>query len=159
MYFIKDFYYRVINVIRWIPTIWKDNDWDHAFLYKILRKKISHMEKYFRIDGHHLNSDKEADQMKVTVNILDRLINDDYLSNALKPHKEKWGEMEFKFNKCEDSNLSTLEFIYEKANTEKEKKQCRKEFKLAGDHSEYMLNQDLEYLLKLFRKYIRHWWD
>ena len=152
---------RIKNVIRWLPVIWNDMDWDHHYFYVILRTKLSHMEEYIRKFGHHLGNEKDADDMKIAINTIDRLIEDEYLENALKWHKEKWGSVDIKFIPVtdDDSGCSTAEFVYDKANTEKDKEQARKEFKIAADHSEYMIGQDLDFLFNFLRKKIRHWWD
>jgi len=28
---------NIKNVIRWLPVIWRDKDWDESFIYKILQ--------------------------------------------------------------------------------------------------------------------------
>ena len=78
------------NIIEWFPVIYEDRWWDYSFLYSILRKKLSLMEKGFREDGICLNSEKDAKKMKICVLLLDRLINDDYIDygkdNGLGPN-------------------------------------------------------------------------
>jgi hypothetical protein len=117
------------------------------------------MEDFIRREGHHLGNEKDADDMKIAINTLDRLIEDDYLDNSLKFHKEKWGNVDIKFIPNDDEGNSIAEFVYDKAKTEKDKEQARKEFKIAADHSEYMVAQDLDFLFEVLKKKIRHWWD
>ena len=38
-YKIKGFFLDIKNVIHWIPTIWKDRDWDYAFMLEMERMK------------------------------------------------------------------------------------------------------------------------
>ena len=146
------------NVIRWFPIIWNDRDWDYYFLYIILHTKLSHMEKYIRKHGHHIGCERDADNIKVAVSLLDRLIKDDHLDNAMKQHREKWGRMKFNFIDI-DGNGSRLETTYGKAKTEEDRKKAEKEFRRCAKHSEYMLERDLDLLFKVMRKHIRHWWD
>lgn len=151
---------RIKNIIRWLPVIWNDVDWDTYYFYVILRTKLSHMEEYIRKEGHHIGNEKDADDIKIAINTIDRLIEDTYLENALKWHKEKWGNVEMMFIPIlEDKRCSRVEFVYDKAKTEEEKEQARKEFKIAAEHSEYMIRQDLRFLFGFLRKKIRHWWD
>ena len=36
---------KIKNIIRWIPVLWKDRDWDDWYIYKILQKKIEYQRK------------------------------------------------------------------------------------------------------------------
>ncbi len=38
----------VENLMFWIPTIWKDRDFDHHFMFIILNKKLVKMEKFYK---------------------------------------------------------------------------------------------------------------
>ena len=47
MYQIKRFFRKCKNVIRWFPTIWKDEDWDPSYITEILIKKLEHQRDFF----------------------------------------------------------------------------------------------------------------
>ena len=119
---IKDFFRSiklgVPNLITWLPVIWKDRDWDHYFLYIIIQFKLKQMEKLQRQYGVSTNSNDYADQMKVCILLLERLIKSDYLTNTLKPHEKKWGESKLNFNRIPDKpGFNTGVFTVEKAIT------------------------------------------
>ena len=97
-----DLKYGIENVFHWVPVIWKDRNWDHYFIYVILRHKLRLMEIQIREYGHHVNKDRDADNIKVCVNLLDRLIADEYSEMAFKRHEEKWGEADFTFTPLEE---------------------------------------------------------
>ena len=44
---------KIRNLIRWIPIIWKDRDWDFYFTYEILKKKLEFQAEFTRKYGHH----------------------------------------------------------------------------------------------------------
>ena len=67
------------NIVEWFPIIYQDRWWDHSFLYSILRKKLEIMEKNFRCCGISTQAEKDADNMKKCILLLDRLINDAYI--------------------------------------------------------------------------------
>ena len=149
----------VKNLIRWFPIIWQDRNWDQHFIYVILHKKLTLMEKGLR-NGCHLYADKTADQVKICVLLLDRLIKDKYHENAFQRHEQKWGEAEFNFEDLKkDPELCRLLITHPNVKTEEDEKQERKDFKNATDHTEEMIEQDLELLFKIMRKNIRGWWD
>ena len=43
---IKYFIDGVSNIIRWIPTLYHDRDWDEYFILRMLQKKIEHQRAY-----------------------------------------------------------------------------------------------------------------
>jgi len=146
------------NLIIWFPVIWKDRDWDQFYLYIILRKKLINMEKYQRKYGISTVSEKTADEIKVCVNLLNRLINDDYMETVFRKHDEKWGEINIEFEPYTD-NLSKALMTRENVLTEKNKEDEVKEFKRLCKHEDMLRKQDVEYLFHLMNRHIQGWWD
>jgi hypothetical protein len=161
---ISDIYYSLKNgpkhVFEWLPVVWNDRHWDQYYIYKILRHKLYLQEKFIRHRGCHVNNERDADQIKRCIMILDRLLEDNYIMNATKYHDKKWGENEWIFTPIEgDEELSKLDIVYENAKTQKEKDQQHKEYMRCNTHSRNMREQDLDYLFKYMRKHIEGWWD
>lgn len=154
--FIRNISYGVENLIKWFPIIWQDRDWDHWFLYNIIHFKLKEMENLYRKYGWNVHAEKTAGKIKLCKCLLNRLIKDEYLENALKPCEKKWGERHINWNKKRDDLMN---FIYDKAKTEKEIKQAEKDFRYADNHSDMMKEQDLDLLFKKMRKHIEGWWD
>lgn len=134
------------NLIRWFPVIWNDRDWDHVYLYEILQFKLKGMEKLHRKWGHAVNSKRTANEIKLCILLLDRLIKDKYLNNVLKPHEKKWGD---------DNDL----FFNNKTSWTKLEEQELKERRRLYKHSDYLLIQDIDMLFKTMNKHITGWWD
>ena len=152
--------YGIENLINWFPVIWQDRNWDHYFIYVILQKKLKLMEYQIRYLGHHTRAEEDANNIKICVNLLDRLIKDEYHENAFKRHDEKWGEADFRFEDCEDNpNLCSLNIDRENVKTEEDKEKERKEFRKASEHEAKLREQDLDMLFSYMRKYIQTWWD
>ena len=40
MYKIKNKIRQIRKVLRWIPILWRDRDWDYYFVYEILKQKL-----------------------------------------------------------------------------------------------------------------------
>ena len=118
------------------------------------------MEKNFRKYGHHTMAERDADNMKIAVNLLDRIIKDEYHEMVYKHHDEKWGEMDFQFIPCEDrEGFSELHVEYANAKTDEDKKQQRKEYKQLMKRPEELKAQDKDMLFKILKKHIFTWWD
>jgi len=141
------------NLIKWFPVVWKDRDWDQHFIYKILHFKLSRMEKYQREYGMSTISNDIADQIKLCVNLLDRITKHDYIDNAFLFHNRKWGELNLDFKQ------NGLFYNVEKANTEEEKKIENKARMRLYKHVDYLEEQDKDMLFNNMKKYINGWWD
>lgn len=150
----------IFNIIKWSPILWNDRNWDHYYLYIILQFKLKQMEDLQRNHGIALNSKKYANQIKKCILILDRLIKDDYLFNALGPHEKKWGETKLNFKQL-PKNKDLFEVIInaKKAGTEEKLKQEKKERTRLYKHANKMREQDLDLLFRNMKKYVEGWWD
>ncbi len=66
----------IFNLIKWFPLIWKDQDFDHGYLYDILYFKLGEMQKFFESDNtYSANADQYAKQIKECRRLLERIIN------------------------------------------------------------------------------------
>lgn len=69
------------NIRLWLPILKTDQQWDSYYIYPLLNHKLHLIEKMFRSnDTHTLNIIKYADEIKECRLILDRLMEDDYMS-------------------------------------------------------------------------------
>lgn len=143
----------VLNLIKWVPVIWQDRDWDYIFIYRILYFKLKEMEKYQRRDGIVKNHKKIADQIRLCVLLLNRLLKDEYLDNAFINHDKKWGNLETSFKD------KKFDVIRGKVITEEDSIQERKESKRLYEHSDDMSCQDSDMLFERMNKHIQGWWD
>ncbi len=72
------------NLWRWAPVIWGDEDFDWAFIARVLEFKLRKHAEHERVSGHHVDSQKSAHQMLVCAELLRRLDDDGYWENAQK---------------------------------------------------------------------------
>jgi hypothetical protein len=158
-YWPRDVQYGFTNLFRWLPVIWKDRNWDHVFIYKILRKKLDLQEKHIRKYGHHVDNEKDADKIRVCVLLLDRLLKDEYYDNVYRNFHKKWGHGEFRTEKVEGSDLYELHIDYESAKTKADIEQCNKEHRMLLNKENELRTQDINYLFKMMSKHIQSWWD
>jgi len=148
------------NLITWFPVIWKDRNWDHYFIYVMLRHKLHLMEQLIRHHGMHVNNIKDADGIKKCVLLLDRLIADEYGENAFMPHDKKWGKAEMSWHDIDDEpEMCSLEINRSNVKTEEDKKEERKSFKRCSDQEQLSRQQDIEMLFESMKKKIEGWWD
>lgn len=96
-----DLIYGIKNIVLWLPTIWKDRNWDHAYVYYLLYKKIELMEKHNAPCDQYIGQENSLEEIREVKKILKRITEDKYLLNALQPVEEKYGEWHFEFEPIE----------------------------------------------------------
>lgn len=62
-YLHKDIYKGIKNIIHWLPTIWKDRDYDTYYIYEVLRVKLEKQAKYILERGNHVSAQRDAELM------------------------------------------------------------------------------------------------
>jgi len=150
----KKLKYGIANLIKWFPVIWKDRDWDHYFFHKMMQQKLIHIEKFFREHGNHIRSEADAKDVKFCINLLERILEDEYEEKAFAPHDKKWGKVSMDVGKN-----GLVSFNRDKVLTEEEKEQERKEFQLCNGRAYKSRMNDLEYLYNYIAKHVTSWWD
>jgi hypothetical protein len=160
------------NIIRWIPTLYNDRDWDHTYITKILQKKLEFQRKYLVKNNRHVNIDNDNFWMTVALNLLERMHEDYY---ALE--KYEYHEQNMEFIPIPNSTNSELRFVTKwenlKAYLAKYPATVRKVKKLYPEN--YDGQQGLELLsfrvshhnqekcnnllFEIFKRYHERWWD
>lgn len=88
-FFRYDIKYGVRNLVRWFPIIWHDRNWDHYYIFTMLRKKLIHTEDCIRYGHHDMSVKSEADRIKTCVLLIDRIIKDEYYELTDKGYKHQ----------------------------------------------------------------------
>lgn len=167
VYSVKDFCYRVNNLRRWLPVIWKDQDYDHHFIVEILIKKLEHTRDFFLSDKTHIaQAEKVAAEIQEAINQLHQTRDsfEFYESPAIELLEQKWGKTTFTsvpYSYDNKGNVLSYEMVSktEKVNTEEEKEQYSKEFRKALKEARKQYLTDKIDAYKYIAKKIDSWWD
>lgn len=76
-YMHREFARGIKNLWRWFPTIWRDRDWDHTFIYELLRVKLEHQAKYIGDRDIHVDAKRDAERMRLVAKLI-KLQQDDF---------------------------------------------------------------------------------
>jgi len=79
MWRIGRFIRRFKNLLRWFPIIWRDEQWDHYYIFEILKYKLIFTAEHTRKNGYHVNSSCDADRMMLCVRLIDKVQNEEYV--------------------------------------------------------------------------------
>lgn len=127
-----------INIWTQRKALWEARPWDYSGMHMYMKYKLKDMSSCQRKYSLHMGKDKHCDRMDICVELLDRIIEDEYLIS-------KWDFVE------DDSAFMGIRQFpkYDFPATRKSirKRDCAQE------------TYDLEYLHKLLNKYTRNWWD
>lgn len=153
------------NLFKWLPVVWRNRPWDHYFIYDVLHKQLSLMEKYIRKYGHHVYHERDAQQIKIAILLIERIMKDEYHENVFKDHDKKWGETKFNWKDVDGEEFGykkdvvALDITRDNAITKEQKDQERKEFRRLSPKVEEQRKQDIGFLFDYMKKHIQGWWD
>ncbi len=108
----KNFIQKIKNLIRWFPVIYKDRDWDHWFIYQILKTKLKYQSEHLRKCGNHVSADYDADRIDLCIRLIEKVQNEEYLDVALREPQWNMQSMEAaerKHNKARKLLFKVLE--------------------------------------------------
>lgn len=69
----------VTNIFRWIPTIYKDKDWDDYYITKMIQKKLEHQRAYLVQANRFVGVEAVNKDMTLALNLIE-LMHEDYYS-------------------------------------------------------------------------------
>lgn len=67
----------ILRVIRWIPVLWKQEEWDFGYTYDILKHKILEIRKNIEKDTWHAKEcvNQEIQEIDSVLDHLDKFLN------------------------------------------------------------------------------------
>ena len=166
---VRYFIIGVKNIFKWIPTLYKDKDWDGWYIYNILQKKIEFQRQEIIYANRHSEVDRDNRDMKIALNLLERVKEDYYGMEHL-----DYSETEFDFIPVEGNpNLKEMKKTVLSENYDEFLKKypssVRKVLKENGKvlekdtlcHLVARHNQEKarKLLFKLLEQKIERWWD
>lgn len=99
MWYIRRIIRRIKNLIRWIPIIWKDEQWDYYHIFEILKHKLIFTAEHTRKYGYHVNSNYDADKMILCVKLIEKIQNETYMEELINNDELTQEKLDAAFNK------------------------------------------------------------
>jgi len=161
MYQIKRFFRKCNNVLRWLPTIWKDEDWDSSYITEILIKKLEHKRDYFSSDSPYSSNAKEtATQLQIAISLLHQTKDswEFYECEVMEELDAKWGEGVLRIEPLGNGS-SELHIDYDGVKTEEDKEQYNKEFSEGMKRARKEYEKDKRMAFRYIADHIDLWWD
>ena len=145
-------YQSTINFIR---NVWKyrrflkkDSWWDYHFIFEMLRDKLNYDLEMYRTKSFNARPEPIIKSLNLCVNLLNRLIKDNYFDNAFLFYEKKYPDW-YLYENLFCPNISQKE--KDRTNVSVSIK-CLK-------RADAQKIQDVQYLFKIMSKHILTWWD
>lgn len=74
---------RTKNVLRWLPIIWKDEQWDYYYIFEVLKHKLVIMSDEISRAGNHEMAEYDASRMRLAIRLIEKVQNEDYLMEMI----------------------------------------------------------------------------
>lgn len=172
-YYHKDFIYGIKNLFRWFKLVWKDRDYDDAFIFEPLKFKIKKTMEYTERRKFFVGWEHEVSRMRICIKLIDSIQDNKYglesfdyqkTTHKFIPSEEidKNGKNYFELvSEVVEDNLD----LYFKKHHSSYKKVLKK---YKGEHSRMSLSIKLGYevhnkakklLFNILDKHIENWWE
>jgi hypothetical protein len=70
--------YGIKNLYKWFWVIWKDRDWDHHYIFEVLKFKLEKQAKHLGGRNWHESFKRDAEVMMTCVRLINKLQNEEY---------------------------------------------------------------------------------
>lgn len=148
-------WWNIKRILSWIPVLWNNYDFDESYLLRIMEHKFKLMEKFFDSDNAMTASAKRhAYQCRICKNLCKRLAEEDYTS----PYDERNESVlsrPWKTKPIKNESGKVIAYKLLDNNTKLEGYYIL----LSHKHEDKMIQQDIDYLCSMIKKYLREWWD
>jgi hypothetical protein len=157
--------YGISNLIKWFPIVWRDRDFDSAYIMEILLFKMRNCKNLLHSTLTE-NSDDERERstrlLGECIDLLNRVHNDyvSYIEPELKRFEEKWPKEDMELVPLEDGrNLYKLVDKNAKDLTEEQLEQRKQDLRIHYKIAENNRKRDFENAMAIFVENYDYWWD
>lgn len=156
----KRTYRFIVKLAIYSKLLWSDFEFDHTYLLKVMQLKMRLMSEHMRTKGVTVTSKDKADELKLCVDLIDRIINNEYSNIEQDRLEEKYGKLQWDSKPIENSKFLSVEIYRDKAPVgtaayDKEREETHKMY----ERAERQRKQDIEYLFDTMKKRLEGWWD
>ena len=80
----------VRNLIKWFRVVWKDRDWDHSYIYEILKHKLENQAHYIAKKDRHTSAKRDAELMLLCARLIEMQQEESYDMEYLDYREIEW---------------------------------------------------------------------
>jgi len=158
------------NLWVWFPIVWKDRDWDHNYIFNMLKFKLERVANRIEKTNYFEGSAREAEYVKTCIRLITKIQDDfylyeyqDYVVSKMFTTDLGDGTVSLDFEVLENN----IEDFFKKYPLTKKQVMNNKKFSSNLDKDNtvglYMgvtrHNKAKKLLFKILEERVEHWWD
>lgn len=161
-------YWELKNSIKslwkWIPVVWYDRDYDHTFILKILKHKLTFVYKLHEKNQRYEGWENNVKYMKICIKLIDIINDEKYIYDEMYPYlKNKYGESHFRFIPTQSENCENCsELLIEHDNINNglfTQEEYDEEYDKLSKFYHNKQEKAKKLLYKILLNKLEQWWD
>jgi hypothetical protein len=121
IYWVKRKFWQIKNVIKWLPVIWNQFDFDYGYSIEVFKFQLQKTSDFLNSDrAHTLMAKNNANRLQTIIKLMERVYDEYYGMEFYDELIELYGKEKFEhvFIPCEDQEgYSLLKSSYELTET------------------------------------------
>lgn len=150
-----DIPYGIQNLFKWFSIVWKDRDWDYAYIFIVLKFKIHNTALNIVKYGESVDNNQKIKYMLLAEKLIDYISQEHYLQNSLNMLSNKWGHYDFENNNIYEQ----LFFSRQKIKSDQDKLEYKEDFSKAFILADKQHNKAKRLLFNILNEHIETWWN
>ena len=161
LYFFKRKYRQIKNVIRWIPIVWKQFDFDYNYALDAFKFQLEKTADFLESDkAHTVEAKNNASRIRMVLRLMEKVYNEEYACEYQEQIKELYGESRFEFvPSIKREGCFEMEEIYDIKYSNKQLKEIEIKKQELFKKSEEKQKRAHKLLWELIEHNIQNWWD
>jgi len=157
----SNIFYRIKNVFRWLPIIWRDRQFDHHFIHEIYIKKLEFTRDFFLSDDAMTESAREtAKEIDEVIQLMKKTRDpyQNYEVPVIEYMEKKWGKIRKTLKKIDKENFEKI--IHQEYNlSDSEQERYNNEYRERITRAQEKCIAERIEAYTLLAKRIDRWWD
>lgn len=163
MYWFKRKLWQIRNVIKWLPVIWNQFDFDYRYSIDVFKFQLQKTADHLNSDKTYTLSAKDnARRLQTVIDLMDKVYEEEYGMEYHDKLVELYGADKFKhkFINCEDKEgYSELKFSYELTESPEMIEEISKKYNELFKNSQEKQKRAHKLLWELIEHNIQKMWD
>jgi hypothetical protein len=94
-YFFKRKTEQIKRLVKWIPVIWKQYDFDYVYSIEVFKLKLGELADTLESDKTGTNSTSDSKRVRTAIDLMDKVYNEYYSEQCVDRAYAKYGEKGF----------------------------------------------------------------
>ena len=158
-YWFKRKIWQFKNVLRWLPIIWKQHDFDYHYSLEVFKFQLQKQAEFLESDrAVTLCAKDRAKRIRTVLKLMDKVYDEEYAMEYQEVLEEMYGKdvLNFTFEESERSGYKILKYKYESWSNADEIAQIKDElFQMSKEKQK----RAHKILWAMIEKDIQTWWD